>query len=234
MGKKSYRVYEKDNSAVQEAFRALRANILFSSYGKEIKTITITSCNPGEGKTITALNLVITMAKSGRRVLLIDADLRKPSAMKYMDYSNKVGLTDLIGGCVELEAAVQTTDIEDFYILGCGPIPDNPTEILESSRFTDILNEVREKYDMVIIDTPPLGSVIDGAIVASRTDGALLVIRSKTIPLQNARMAKEQLEKAGAKLLGAVLNRVSASEYKNYYGHYNYYGKAKKSKGILG
>ena len=224
----AYKVKDKLNAPVEEAYKVLRTNIQFCNFNKETKTIAITSCNPGEGKTTTAINLAISMAKSGMKVLLIDADLRKPMLMKHLGGNNDVGLSNFISGYSTAEEITNPTDVDNLYFIACGPKPPNPAELIGSSRFSDLLKEAGRKYDMIIIDTPPLGSVIDCAIISAQTDGTLIVIESKAIDLQNALRVKEQLERANARILGVVLNKVSKSDYKNYYNYYNYYGKARK------
>lgn len=228
MKKKGIESFHTMNTHVQEAYRALRTNLLFSMQKDNVRSIAVTSCNPGEGKTTTSLYLSIFLAKSGRRVLLVDADLRKPASAKNMDSSNVLGLTSLLSGQTALEEAVNETEIENFSFIGCGPEIDNPTEMLESNRFSELIQAMAQMYDLIIFDTPPLGSVIDSAIIASRTDGALLVVKSNSVGSRSVLQVKEQLEKSGARLLGAVLNRVSKKEYKHLYGYYNYYGNRKR------
>lgn len=224
----AYKVKDKLNAPVEEAYKVLRTNIQFCNFNKGIKTMAITSCNPGEGKTTTAINLAISMAKSGMKVLLIDADLRKPMLMKHLGGNNDVGLSNLISGYSTTEEVINSTDVDNLYFIACGPKPPNPAELIGSSRFGELLKEAERKFDMVIIDTPPLGSVIDCAIISAQTDGTLIVIESKAIDYQNAQRVKEQLERANARILGVVLNKVSKSDYKNYYSYYNYYGRARK------
>lgn len=216
------------NGPLEEAYRVLRSNIRFCAISSEIRTITVTSCNPGEGKTTTALNLSISMAKAGFRVLLVDADLRKPKMAGAFESKNDLGLTDLISGNATFEEVTTGTYIDSFCYIGAGDRPPNPAELLGSARFAGLLGQMREMYDMVIIDTPPLGSVIDSAIIAAQTDGTLLVVKSKGVRLKNGKIVKEQLEKANANILGVVLNSVDKGFYKSYYSYYDYYGKVPK------
>lgn len=228
MENRMYKVRDNLRIPVEEAYKVLRTNIQFCGFDTNIKTLAVTSCNPGEGKTTTAINLAISMAKSGLKILLVDADLRKPMLAKHLGSLNSVGLTNVISGFAHLEDAVNATNIEGFYFISCGPKPPNPAEMIASTRFSDFLKSVKEQFDMVIIDTPPLGSVIDCAVVAAQTDGAIIVIKANSVEHWNARRVVEQLEKANAKILGVVLNRVSRNDYRSYYHNYDYYGSVKK------
>jgi capsular exopolysaccharide synthesis family protein len=217
-------VKDKLGNPAEEAYRVLRTNIQFCNFDSKIKTLAITSCNPGEGKTTTAINLSISMAMSGMKILLIDADLRKPALVKRLGGTNAVGLTNLISGQASLQDAINYTDVDGFCYITCGPTPPNPAELLSSERFDEIINEAKKHFDMIIIDTPPLGSVIDCAIISSRTDGTLIVIKSKAVDYRSAMRVKEQLEKVNARIIGVVLNKLDRKEYRYYYSPYEYYG----------
>lgn len=231
MAKRKYKDIDKTNEIVEEAYKVLRTNIQFSSFDRKIKTLAITSCNPGEGKTTTAINLSISIAKSGMKVLLVDADLRKPMMSTYFGDSPAVGLSNIIAGTCFFESIVTGTCIENLYYIPSGPRPPNPAEMIGSPQFRDFISSAVEDFDMVIFDTPPLGSVIDSAIIAANTDGTILVIKSNASNHKNVRLAKEQLIKVNACILGVVLNKVSRSEYKNYC-NYSYYGYEKKKKKV--
>lgn len=168
------------------------------------------------------------MAKSGMKVLYVDADIRKPMPFKYFMSTNLKGLTNYILGQAKLEEVINKTDIEGFDFISCGVKTNNPVELISSNKFSSFVSEVRETYDMVIIDTPPLGSVIDAALIASHVDGTIIVIEANVVKCQNALRMKEQLVRANANILGVVLNKISKSEYKNYYGSYDYYNSKKK------
>ncbi|MCX7920945.1 MAG: CpsD/CapB family tyrosine-protein kinase [Clostridia bacterium] len=223
-----YNVRESLNTPVEEAYRVLRTNIQFCGFDKKIKTLTITSCTHGEGKTTTAINLALSMAKSGMKVLLVDADLRKPMLMKHLGSNNFTGLSNLISGNSNFDEVTNATNVKNFYFIACGPKPPNPAEIIGSANFTDFLKQAEEQFDVVIIDSPPLGSVIDCAIIAAQTDGTLIVIESNAVEYRNAQRVKEQLEKANARILGVVLNKVEKSDYRNYYSNYSDFGSNKK------
>lgn len=228
MSEISYVIKYDLNQTVEEAYNVLRANIQFCESDKKIKTIAVTSYSPGEGKSTTSINLGISMAKSGMKVLYVDADIRKPMPFKYFMSTNLKGLTNYILGQAELEEVINKTDIEGFDFISCGVKTNNPVELISSNKFSSFVSEVRETYDMVIIDTPPLGSVIDAALIASHVDGTIIVIEANVVKCQNALRMKEQLVRANANILGVVLNKISKSEYKNYYGSYDYYNSKKK------
>lgn len=219
---------------MKEAYNVLRTNIQFIGMDSSLKVITVTSYKPGEGKTTTAVNLGISMARAGMNVLFVDADLRKPMLIKKLASSNFKGLANYLLGYSTLEEIIVGTNIDGFSFIPSGIKTLNSTGLLNSSRFSEFLKTVREMFDVIIIDTPPLGSVIDCAVIAAKTDGTLIVIETGKVKLKNVQMMKDQLENARAVILGAVLNKVSRSEYKGYYTGYDYYGSSKKySKGWL-
>jgi polysaccharide biosynthesis transport protein len=209
-------------SGVVEAYRTLRANIEFASVDAPIRTLLVTSSVPGEGKTITAANLAVVFAQAGRRVLLVDADLRKPGVHLVFDLPNTHGLTTLLRSDeVSLDAIAQTTEQANLRVLTTGPLPPNPAELLGSQRMRVILEQLRAGGDLVVFDSPPLQAVTDAAILGSFLDGTLLVIDAGHGRKRAVRQGREALARAGAKVLGAVLNRVPAparSDYGDYYG----------------
>jgi len=227
----NYELDRKLNAPAEEAYRALRTNIQFCGIDKKIKSVAITSVNPGEGKTTTSINLAVSMANAGMKALLVDTDMRKPMTSKHIGSDSNKGLTNLISGYSTLDDIISTTNIPDLYFVACGPKPPNPAELVGTTAFREFVNTVSERFDIVIFDTPPLGSVIDCALISALADGTLLVIKSKTINYRNARRVKEQLEKANARLLGVVLNKVEKSDYRNYYNYYyNYYSSSEKAR----
>ncbi len=208
-----------------EAYKTLRTNIQFC--GSDIKVITFTSCTPNEGKSSVSFNLAVSFAQTDKRVILIDADLRKSVlAGRYRVGAVEYGLTHYLSGQNELDEVMLQTDIENMDVIFAGTFGPNPAELLEHQRFQDMINILREMYDYVLIDTPPLGSVIDSAVVAQICDGAVLVIESNAISYRFAKDVKAQLEKSNCRILGAILNKVPL-EKKGYYGKYygRYYGK---------
>jgi capsular exopolysaccharide synthesis family protein len=204
-----------------EAYKTLRTNIQFC--GSDIKVITFTSCTPNEGKSSVSFNLAVAFAQTGKKVILLDADLRKSvMAGRYKVGAVEYGLTHYLSGQNELDEVMLHTDIENMDVIFAGTFGPNPAELLEHQRFHDMVSKLRGMYDYVLIDTPPLGSVIDSAVVAKICDGAVLVIESNAISYRFAKDVKVQLEKSNCRILGAILNKVQL-EKKGYYG--KYYGK---------
>ena len=219
----------------REAFKTLRSNIEFS--GERIKIINVTSCTPNEGKSEISFELAKSFAENGKKVLLFDADMRN-SAMRSHFKRGKIayGLSHyLVGSCSENEILFKT-DIKNFYIVFSGPKTPSPAELLDSDRFSCLLEAVSAAYDIIIIDSPPLGNVIDAAIIAKKCNGTILVVSSSVISFRLAQSVVEQLKRSGCRILGCVLNKVNmkdASFYGKYYGEYggNIERKAKKSEG---
>lgn len=212
---------KEDDYRWNEAYKSLRTNIEFS--GVENKVIAVTSCTPSEGKSSVSVSLAKSLAEAGKSVLFVDADLRKSVLVGRHRVTQDVkGLSHFLSGQAELNEVLCKTEESGLYMIFAGPVPPNPAELLGSKRFASFISGVRKIYDYVIIDTPPLGSVIDSAIVSQNCDAAILVIASGMISYKFARMVKEQLEKADCKILGVVLNKVDMKNNK-YYG--KYYGK---------
>lgn len=218
----------KLNSPAEEAYKVLRENLNYYGLNDNIKTITVTSYSPNEGKTTTSINLSISMAKSGMKVLYVDADLRKPAFMKDIGSEDFQGLSNYLFGYVDIDELIHSTDIDGFFYISCGVKPYDPAAILNSERFSAFLEAVKKDFDMIIIDTPPMGSVIDCSIVAGKTDGVLIVIKPNTVKYKNALMMKEQLEKSSTRILGIILNGIKQKDYKLYYNNYDYYGYKRK------
>lgn len=213
--------YGKPDYRANEAFKRLRTNIQFS--GADVKVIAITSCVPNDGKSTVSFNLAVSFAEMGKKVLFIDADLRKSVLIGKYKISKAInGLAHYLSGMMGLEDVVYATNIENLHVVLSGPVPPDPAELLESRRFDELIKIVRTKYDYVIIDTPPLGSVVDAAVVASKSDGVALVVPAKEIKYHFAADIIDQIKKTGARFLGVVLNKVDMSG-KSYYG--KYYGK---------
>lgn len=218
------RAIEKQEFRTKEAYKTLRTNLEFS--GRNVKVISLTSCTPNEGKTSVSFQLALSMADTGKKTILVDADLRKSVLRgRYKASHEKYGLSHYLSGQVDLDEAVCSTNVENFHVIFAGPVPPNPSELLSSDNFKSMVAALRTDYDCVVIDTPPLGSVIDGAIVSRECDGTVIVIESEAISYKFAQSVKEQLDKAGCRILGCVLNKVNMSN-KGYYGKYygRYYG----------
>lgn len=211
-----------------EAYKSLRTNLQFC--GADVKVIAITSCTPNEGKTSVTFNLARSMADLGKKVLYIDADLRKSVVIgRYRVEGDVRGLTHFLSGQEPFHNVVYDTNINKLHMVFAGPIPPNPAELLSNRYFKKLIPTLKEVYDYVIIDTPPLGSVIDSAIIARECDGVAMVIESKRISYKFAQRVQEQLKKADCRMLGVILNKVDLKKkgyYSKYYGKYYgaYYG----------
>lgn len=204
-----------------EAYRAIRTALYFSTHSQGHKVIQITSASPGDGKTTTSTNLAFCIADSGKRTLLIDADFRRPRVHEYLGLGNEVGLSTAITGETEIFDVIQPTSIENLWVITSGGRPANPAELLTSSRFKELLDVVKEQYDFVIIDTPPVLAVTDPLVVAPRVDGVILVMRLTKNARSDVRMAMENLTSLGASVLGLVINAV-ATDASTRYGGYKY------------
>ncbi len=211
-------------SQVAEAFRSLRTNIQFASVDQPLRTLLITSPTPSEGKSTVAVNLGVVIAQGGKRVALIDADLRRPNVHKLLDLSNVQGLSDLfVQEHVSLDGTLQKTNTADLFVMTSGALPPNPAELLGSEKMYEIIRQVKEQTDLLVIDSPPVIAVTDSAVLAPRVDGVLLVFKPGVTHLAAARQAVEQLQRLGANLLGAVLNEVDLKGSRYYYYHYKSY-----------
>jgi capsular exopolysaccharide synthesis family protein len=219
-------------SPISEQYRMLRSNIQFSSIDHEVKVIMVTSAGPGEGKTTTSVNLAITYAQADRNVLLIDADMRKPNVHKNFLVSNLKGLSTVISGQSQWENTVIPTFIPNLSLLTSGPVAPNPSEMLGSHRMKRIIEDAKQTYDIVIIDTPPTLAVTDAQIVATNCDGVIIVTEHGRVKREYSKKVKAILEYVQAKILGVVINNIpkKAAESYNYYAYYSYYGESTKSK----
>ncbi|HIV38442.1 MAG TPA: CpsD/CapB family tyrosine-protein kinase [Candidatus Blautia stercorigallinarum] len=207
----------------EEAIKTLRTNIQFS--GRDIKTIMFTSCFPNEGKSDTLIQLAKEIGKAGKKVLLIDADIRKSTFIRRYHVRQSVkGLSQYLSGQVEQLGIYYSTNFENMDMIFAGPMAPNPSELLEERAFDELLATARQVYDYVLIDTPPVLEITDASIVARKCDGAVLVIESGRVKYRDAQKAQEQLKKSGCSILGAVLNKVQVRKDK-YYSSYYGYGK---------
>jgi capsular exopolysaccharide synthesis family protein len=231
-------VERNPKSPVSEAFRTLRTNIQFSSFDKNMQTILITSSKPSEGKSTVSCNLALTLAQSDKKVLIIDCDLRKPTIHKNFRISNIVGLTNVLAEELLPETVYspfmqksvkdngESTDLEEsnLYILTSGTIPPNPAEMLSSRKMKAFLNEMKKKFDYIILDTPPVTLVTDAQVLSTMADGVLIVISSMEADRELAKRAKDLLVQVNANIIGAVLNKVEVKKHRDM-GYYSYYGE---------
>ena len=221
MQKVSLNNIEKLDFRSRESYKTLRTNLEFA--GRSKKVIAVTSCTPNEGKSSVSFRLAMSMAESGKRTVLVDADLRKSVLRStYRVSAARYGLSHYLSGQASLSEVLCETNLPDFYAIFSGPVPPNPSELLGGDAFGLLLDYLRREYDYVVVDTPPLGSVIDGAVIARQCDGAAMVIESGTVSYRFAQSVKDQLDKAGCSLLGVILNKVDLSG-NGYYG--SAYGK---------
>jgi capsular exopolysaccharide synthesis family protein len=213
-----------------EAYRTLRTNIQVMNLDKPMRTLLITSANPREGKSITSANLAVIMALGGLRVLLVDADMRRPQQHKLFRLSNEFGLVNaLINPEATLETYLRPTETENLWVLTTGPIPPNPAELLDSKRMLDLVERFKDRFDLIMFDTPPILPRIDAAIMARHVDGVILVVDAGHSRVDSVKRAKEALVHAGGRILGVVLNRIEHGSYYYYY----YYSDNDKSKSAL-
>jgi non-specific protein-tyrosine kinase len=221
---------EEPRSLVSEAFRSLRTNIQFASVDSRIRTVLITSPSPSDGKTIIAANLAIIMAQSGREVILLDADLRRPRVHKVMDISNRRGVSGFfVEENFQIDGVLKETDMEHLKVITSGETPPNPAELLGSEKMSAILDQLLNLSDLVIIDSPPVMAVTDAVVLAPRVDGVLLVLKPGETHMAAARQSVEQLRRVGANILGVVLNEVDLQRSRyNYYYYRGYYQASKK------
>jgi exopolysaccharide transport family protein len=215
----------RPQSQMAESYRALRTSLLLSNLGAPPKVIVITSALPQEGKTTTSINCAVVLAQKGVRVLLIDADLRRPSIHKTLGMGPQIGLSNVLTGSSTLEKAItRTAVLPNLHVLPAGTPPPNPAELLASTNMRDMLAELREKYDHIVIDTPPSLSVTDAVVLSPRADACVLVIRSGQTTKQALRRSRDILTQVNAKVVGVLLNAVDLSS-PDYYYYYEYHGK---------
>jgi succinoglycan biosynthesis transport protein ExoP len=208
-------------SSVVEAYRMLRTSVLLSSAGHPPKTILVTSSQPSEGKTTTAVNTAISLANLGLSVLLIDSDLRRPALHKQFKITQTRGLSTYLSSSVPLESVVVSLPIPNLFLMPCGPVPPNPAELIASERMRELIRTVGQHYDHVLIDSPPLMNVTDPAILSTLVDGVILVVQAGRSTREIVRRAKQDLRSVGARIFGVVLNNVDLKR-EGYYDYYYY------------
>lgn len=220
------------NSSTIEAYRNIRTSLFFAGPADECRILLVTSGGPGDGKTTTACNLALVIAQSGKRVLLIDSDFRRPQIHRNFNLDNKKGLSSVLVGECPFEEAIQKTVhdvniIENLDILAAGPNPPNPTELIESSAMQKLLGRLRDQYDRVIVDTPPVLFVSDASVLATVSDGVVLVVRANRHTRAHAVRARKQLERVNAHIIGGILNNVRVPRFGGHYSDFYYHGYAR-------
>ncbi len=216
----------KKDRMYQEAVKSLRTNLQFA--GVDIKTVLMMSCFPNEGKSDIAFQLTREMGNIDKKVLLLDADIRKSAYVNRYKVGKKIkGLTHYLSGQAKEEEIIYSTNFDGFDIIFAGSMAPNPSELLESRAMEKLMEDMRERYDYIFVDTPPVASMSDAVIVAKWCDGAVLVLESGKVGYRVAQKAKQSVTQTGCKVLGAVLNKVDLQNDRYYgrYGRYGYYGK---------
>lgn len=226
-------VHREPKSIASESIRGLRSNLLFSKADHMPQVILMTSAVPKEGKTFVAVNLASAMAQAGCKTLFIGSDMRRPRSHKILGVANEAGLSSILSGVSGTEAVIRNTDIPNLDIITAGPVPPNPSELLGSKRMPELIGTLRERYEYIVIDTPPSIAVTDAAIMAQHVDGVVVITKAFSTPKELVRSAIEGLQKINAKIFGVVLNSVDMSREGSYYyqyAYYYYYGEDGKKK----
>ena len=214
--------YKEPKSVIAEQYRNIRTSIQYSNLDKKLKTILVTSSTKNEGKTTTTTNLAVNFAAiDKKKVLIIDCDLRNPSIHKEFGITNVGGLTDLLIEKNNIENYIKTTEIDNLHVLTAGVIPPNPSEILASKLMKDLLSDLKEIYDYIFIDTPPIGIVMDAGTLANKVDASILVVKSNGVEFKQLEETKRKLDAVNANIIGVVLNAYKSEKDNNYY--YAYY-----------
>jgi succinoglycan biosynthesis transport protein ExoP len=214
---------EGADSPHAEAYRVLRTNLLFSRKDEKLNTIAVVSAGAGEGKSTTILNLATVFAQNGSRVLVVDSDLRRPTLHKIMRVTNTVGLTNYLLKQNSLEEVVQTTNLPSMDFMASGKLPSSSMGVLSSTQMKNLIHELKQRYDYVFFDSPPIMGVSDASILASEVDITLQVIQYRRYPQPMNIRAKQMIEKVGGNLLGIVLNNINMSQDESYYYYSGYY-----------
>nr|WP_213470491.1 polysaccharide biosynthesis tyrosine autokinase [Staphylococcus caprae] len=213
-------VNDKPKSIISEKFRGIRSNIMFSRAKDEIVSIIVTSEKPAAGKSIVSANIATTYAQAGYRTLIIDGDMRKPTQNYIFEEANYDGLSNLIIGKSDYDKAIRSTRVPNLDLLTSGPIPPNPSELIDSDRFYEIYNELLRRYDFVLIDTPPVNTVTDAQVFLRYVKDAIIVIDAEKNNKYEVKKAKSLIEKADGKIIGAVLNKTPRDKSSSYYSYY--------------
>ncbi len=221
-------------SMLSEAYRNIRTSVLLSFSERPPKRIAITSPNPAEGKTTTAINTAIALSQTGALVLLVDTDMRRPRIHRIFDGENGLGVSNFLSGNTELESIIKKTEIPNLYYIPAGPIPPNPSELIGSNLFKGMMDSLGQRFDHIVLDSPPVLGFADSIILSSCVDGIILVVLGGKTPRETLQRAKEALLQVNAKILGVVINRVSLhrSDHGYYYRYHYYYGKDGEKKKI--
>jgi capsular exopolysaccharide synthesis family protein len=212
------------NSRLAESYRSIRTSLLLSSADQPVKTMIVTSALPGEGKTVSVANLAVTLAQSGKTVLVVDADLRKPRQHRIFNVKNTFGLTSYLTDSIEFRKIVKTTAVPNLCLINSGPVPPNPAELLGSDKMAGFVEMLRDKCDYMLFDMPPMLEISDALILGPRVDGMILVVHGDKTSREALKKAREKLDLLKVKTLGVIINNVNIDHhgyhYKDYYYHY--------------
>jgi capsular exopolysaccharide synthesis family protein len=214
---------EEPKAAASEAFRMLRTGLLFAATQRELKTILVTSANPGEGKTATVANLAVVLAQANKRVIAVSADLRKPRLHRFFGMKNDQGLTHVLAGEIESHEALLHPGGDHLGVLASGPVPGNPAEVLTSEAMGELLSKLKEVADFVLLDLPPVLAVSDALALAPFADGVILVADAEHTSRHAVAQARHQLDQVNAHVIGAMLNNFDPSRARAYPYYYQYY-----------
>lgn len=216
-------ITKKDpKSPISEAYRTIRTNIEFSNLDEEIKTIVVTSSQQNEGKSTVIANLAVSFASmEDKKVLVVEGDLRNPTVHRMFNVSNTHGITEILTNQKSFGECVHVTEVDGLHVLSCGKIPPNPSEMLGSKKMKFFIESLKDRYDYIFIDAPPIGIITDAGVISTYADGTMLIVASKEVDVEMVKVAKERLEKVNANVLGVVLNKFE--EASGSYGYYNYY-----------
>lgn len=212
--------FTNPRSYVAEQFRTLRTNINFSSADSDIRSLVVTSAAPSEGKSTASANLAVVFAQEGKRVLLIDGDMRKPTTHYTFHMGNTQGLSSVLTRQIQVGEAIRQTEIERLDLLTCGPIPPNPAELLASKSMDGLIEQLKQSYDLIIFDAPPVLSVTDGQILSNKCEGTILVVNSGSTEKEMAVKAKDAIISSNGRLIGAILNNFILPKDSYYYQYY--------------
>ena len=206
------------NSSISEQYRTVRTNLQFAVAGDQpLRSMAVVSSGPGEGKSTSSANLAVVFAQAGRRVLLVDADMRKAMVHKTFGLSNEVGLSNLVSGQQSASSVIQPSGVDNLSVMTAGPTPPNPAELLNSHRMNVVIEELYQMFDLIVFDLPPVMTVADGLIMASKTDGTVVVIREGVTRKDSIIEAKNRLIQAKARILGVIYNGVEQMNESSYY-----------------
>jgi capsular exopolysaccharide synthesis family protein len=233
VAERSLIVHEVPKSIAAEAYRGIRTAVVFASPDSGNKVLLVTSAAPSEGKSVTAANLAVAMAQSGNKTVIIDADFRKPRLHRIFNIKKEKGFSNLIVGAAEVEEVINKTDVPDLDVIPCGHVPPNPAELLGSKNMRKYLSALKERYSMIIFDSPPIMAVTDAIILSTLVDDVLLVVWAGKTSREVVRRAVEQLRDVRANLIGAVLNNIIVGQESYYYYqyYYSYYGDKESQEG---